>query len=66
MKERGIGVVLLITALGALIALGLITYFIFQAGVPLIAKVGLWQFLSGTEWNPTAKTPKFGILPIFL
>ncbi|HNP69688.1 MAG TPA: phosphate ABC transporter permease subunit PstC [Kouleothrix sp.] len=66
MKERGIGVLLLATALGALIALGLITYFIFQAGVPLIAKVGLWQFLSGTEWNPTAKVPKFGILPMIV
>ncbi|MBK9944508.1 MAG: phosphate ABC transporter permease subunit PstC [Kouleothrix sp.] len=66
MKERGITILLLATALGALIALGLITYFIFQAGVPLIAKVGLWQFLSGTEWNPTAKPPLFGILPMIV
>lgn len=66
MKERGISLLLLLSAFGALVALGLISYFIFQAGVPLIAKVGLWQFLSGTEWDPTAKVPKFGILPMIV
>ena len=66
MKERGIGVLLLLTALGALVALGLITYFIFQAGVPLIAQVGLWQFLSGTSWIPAGKPPQFGILPMII
>jgi len=66
MKERGIGILLLLTALGALIALGLITYFIFQAGVPLIARVGLWEFLSGTSWSPTSKPPRFGILPMIV
>jgi phosphate transport system permease protein len=66
MKERGIGALLLLTALGALIALGLITYFIFQAGVPLIARVGLWEFLSGTRWSPTSNPPQFGILPMIV
>lgn len=66
MRERSIGALLLITALGALVALGLITYFIFQAGLPLIAKVGLWQFLTGTSWNPTGKPPQFGILPMIV
>jgi phosphate ABC transporter permease protein PstC len=66
MKERGIAAILLTTALGALIALGLITYFIFQAGVPLIAKVGLWQFLSSSHWAPTEKVPQFGILPMIV
>ncbi len=66
MKERGIGAVLLLTALAALIALGLITYFIFQAGVPLIARVGVWEFLSSTHWNPTGTPPQFGILPMIV
>jgi phosphate transport system permease protein len=66
MRERAIGVILLLTALGALIALGLITYFIFQAGVPLIANVGLWQFLTGLSWNPIGKPPQFGILPMII
>jgi phosphate transport system permease protein len=66
MKERGISAILLVCALGALLTLGLITYFIFQAGVPLIAQVGLWTFLSGTTWNPTASPPQFGLLPMIV
>jgi phosphate ABC transporter permease protein PstC len=66
MKERAIGGVLLVTALGALLALGLITYFIFQAGVPLIARFGLWRFLTSTTWSPTSTPPQFGILPMIV
>jgi phosphate transport system permease protein len=66
MSERAISVVLLVSALGALLTLGLITYFIFQAGVPLIAQVGLWQFLTGTTWNPTSTPPQFGLLPMIV
>jgi phosphate transport system permease protein len=66
MKERGIGAILLVCALGALLTLGLITFFIFQAGVPLIIEIGLWPFLSGTSWNPTASPPQFGLLPMII
>jgi phosphate transport system permease protein len=66
MKERAISIALLVIALGALVALGLITYFIFQAGVPLIAQVGLWRFLSSTTWNPTGQPAQFGILPMIV
>jgi phosphate ABC transporter permease protein PstC len=66
MKERGIGAALLVSALGALLTLGLITFFIFQAGVPLIAQVGLWTFLTGTSWSPTSQPPQFGLLPMIV
>lgn len=66
MRERAIRVTLLITALGALLTLGLITFFIFQAGVPLIAKIGLWQFLTNTTWAPTSSPPQFGIFPMIV
>jgi phosphate ABC transporter permease protein PstC len=66
MKERIIGIVLAITAFAALFALALITFFIFQAGLPLIAKIGLPSFLFNTTWNPTAKEPSFGILPMII
>jgi phosphate transport system permease protein len=66
MKERSIGAALLVSALGALLTLGLITYFIFQAGVPLIARVGLWQFLTNTTWSPTSDPPQFGLLPMIV
>jgi phosphate transport system permease protein len=66
MRERAISMTLLITALGTLLALGLITFFIFQAGVPLIAEVGLWGFLTNTTWSPTSDPPQFGILPMIV
>lgn len=66
MKERIIQMLLLATALAAIFMLGLITFFIFQSGLPLIAKIGLAEFLSGTIWSPTEKPPQFGILPMVL
>jgi phosphate transport system permease protein len=66
MKERAIRATLLVTALGALLTLGLITFFIFQAGVPLIAQIGLWEFLTSTTWSPTSNPPQFGILPMIV
>ncbi len=66
MKERAIHVTLLLTALAALLTLGLITFFIFQAGLPFIAKVGVWNFIANSDWSPTAKTPSFGILPMIV
>jgi phosphate ABC transporter permease protein PstC len=66
MRERAIGIVLLVTALAALLALALITFFIFQAGLPLIARAGIVPFLTGTIWDPTTSTPQFGILPMLV
>ena len=66
MRERAIQLGLLAMALGVLIALGLISFFIFQSGIALIARVGLWDFLSGTRWEPTAKPPQFGIFPMIV
>jgi phosphate transport system permease protein len=65
-KERFIRGGLLATALVVLLALGLIAFFILQAGLALIARVGLWDFLSGTRWEPTTDPPRFGILPMIL
>jgi phosphate ABC transporter permease protein PstC len=66
MKERAIHAMLLLAAMGAIFMLGLITFFIFQSGLPLIIKVGLAQFLGGATWSPTASPPQFGILPMIL
>jgi phosphate transport system permease protein len=65
-KERFIRGGLLATALVVLLALGLIAFFILQAGLALIVRVGLWDFLSGTRWEPTADPAQFGILPMIL
>ncbi len=66
MKESFIKAALMVTASAAVLALVLITVFIFQAGLPLIQSYGLWPFLTGTIWDPTNAKPDFGILPMLI
>jgi phosphate transport system permease protein len=65
-RERLVRIVLAACAWSAVISLGVITVFIFQAGLPLIAKVGIPDFLFNAVWDPTAKTPSFGIFSMLI
>ena len=44
----------------------LITVYLILSGLPAITKIGLGNFLFGTEWASTASDPKYGILPFIL
>jgi phosphate ABC transporter permease protein PstC len=59
MKDKIAQRLLLLIALSAILSLLLITFFIFQQGIPLIFKVGLGNFFS-SRWAPTKGS--FGIL----
>lgn len=63
-KEKISGAVFLLAALSALSSLALITVFIFIKGVPIIAKVGLFNFVFGMVWDPS--NGLFGIFPMIL
>jgi phosphate transport system permease protein len=63
-KEKISGAVFFASALSALSALALITIFIFIKGVPIIAKVGLFNFVFGMVWDPS--NGLFGIFPMIL
>jgi phosphate transport system permease protein len=54
----------LIIALSALSSLALITVFIFVEGLPLIAKVGIMDFVFGMKWAPSQGY--FGIFPMII
>jgi phosphate ABC transporter permease protein PstC len=54
--------ILAIVALSAIAVLSLIIIFIFKEGSPIIARLGLAQFITGTKWSPTRGV--FGILPM--
>lgn len=56
--------VFLLIALSALSVLGLITVFIFIKGVPLIAKVGIIDFVFGMKWAPSQGY--YGIFPMIV
>jgi phosphate transport system permease protein len=53
-----------IMALSALSALALITVFIFVEGVPLISKVGFFNFIFGMKWAPSLG--QYGIFPMIV
>lgn len=63
-QEKWIKFILMIIACSAISALALITFFIFYEGLPIIWKVGLWNFISGVKWSPTKG--HFGILPMII
>ncbi len=54
----------LLIALSSLSALAMITVFIVAEGVPLIAKVGVFNFVFGMRWAPTQGY--FGIFPMIV
>ncbi len=44
----------------------LITVYLVISGIPAIRKIGLFDFLFGTQWKSTATEPEYGILPFIL
>ncbi len=67
MKERKEMIMQVIFGLSAcvcVLAVALICVFLFANGIPGMAKIGVWDFLTGTTWKPGNN--KFGILPMIL
>jgi phosphate ABC transporter permease protein PstC len=63
MKDKIAEKILLLIACSAILSLLLITFFIFQQGLPLIFKVGFGNFFS-SGWSPTRGS--FGIFSMIL
>ena len=62
--EKKYEILFLVIALSSLTALALITGFIFYKGLPIIAKVGLFDFIFGMKWAPGKG--EFGIFPMIV
>src|SRR4030042_1173852 len=63
MKDKIAEKILFLIACSAILSLLLITFFIFQQGIPLIVKIGFGNFFS-THWAPTRGG--FGILSMVI
>ncbi len=63
-KEKALERSFLLIALSSISILGLIAFFIFVEGLPLIWKEGLGNFLLGERWYPSQKS--FGIFPMII
>ena len=44
----------------------LISIYLIISGLPAILEIGLFDFLFGAEWAPSAADPQYGILPFIL
>ncbi len=62
--EKIIEKLILISAIVATISVALITVFIFQSGIPVLAEYGVFEFIFGTTWSPT--NGSYGILPLII
>ncbi len=60
-KEKIIKKILLFFAFSSILFLTGIIIVLFNEGAPIFSKVGLFDFLFGTEWYPTYDPPGFGI-----
>ena len=63
-KEKLSGRIFFTFALSSISVLALITIFIFVKGVPIIAKVGIKDFIFGMKWAPSQG--EFGIFPMII
>lgn len=53
-------------ALTSVAAVLLICIFLFAGGIPAMAEIGFFDFLSGKKWAPADNPALFGILPMIL
>lgn len=60
--EKVIEKLILISAVVATVSVALITVFIFQSGLPVLAGYGVFSFIFGDTWSPT--NGHYGILPL--
>ena len=65
-KEQILRAVFALSALAAILAVGLICVFLFAGGIPGMVKIGVFQFLFGKEWSPSDIPSAFGILPMIV
>ncbi|MGL5260610.1 MAG: phosphate ABC transporter permease subunit PstC [Lachnospiraceae bacterium] len=64
--EKIAQVIFLICACFAILAVASITIYMILNGTPALFKVGIKEILFGTNWQPTAKEPSYGIFYVIL
>jgi len=55
-----------VSALAAIVAVGLICVFLFAGGLPAMAEIGFFKFIFGMDWSPKDVPPSFGIFPMII
>ena len=63
-KERLIRFIFFVLGASVIVILGMIMLFLIIEGMPIFAKVSVFDFLFGEYWYPTYDPPDFGIFPL--
>jgi phosphate transport system permease protein len=66
LKEKSIKTVFFFTAFFAVIVVSFILLFLLRDGFPIFTRVGILNFLLGSDWAPTAVVPLYGIYPLII
>lgn len=66
LKEGFMKYIFMLSALASILAVALICLFLFANGIPAIGKIGVFNFLLGTQWSPSDTPALYGILPMIL
>lgn len=66
LSEKAIGILLLACALISIAALMIIFILLVSNAAPAFLQLSVWDFLSGSNWNPGGLPPSFGILPLMI
>ncbi|MGN0550249.1 MAG: phosphate ABC transporter permease subunit PstC [Acutalibacteraceae bacterium] len=64
--EKIMRIVFFICTLTSVAAVLIICIFLFMNGVPAMAKVGLFDFITGQKWAPSNSPASYGILPMIV
>lgn len=66
LKEKSIKTIFFFTAFFAVIVVTFILLFLLRDGFPIFTQVGIFNFLLGPDWAPTAVVPLYGIFPLIV
>ena len=64
--EKTMNIIFLFCGFFSIACVLFITLYMLISGTPAISKIGIAEFLFGTEWKSTVAEPLFGILPFIL
>jgi phosphate transport system permease protein len=64
LREKGIELLLLLSALSSVLITLSIVFILCYEALAFFKDVPLWEFLTGREWTPLFAQPRFGILPL--
>lgn len=62
-KEKSMSILFGVCGITALIFVAVITAFLLISGLPAVKEIGIFDFLFGKVWRPTAAEPLYGIFP---